>query len=98
MSDKELLDWETALRLEIGRATGKTPESVIPEMATVKPKKKKEGRHVVLGISNDRGHTVTEFPFDSKAIMELTAELEARKAAKAKGLSVFSVISNIRLK
>ncbi|MNU64318.1 hypothetical protein D3C71_535910 [compost metagenome] len=97
MSDKELLDWETALRLEIGRATGKTPESVIPEKATVK-RVKKEGRHVVLGISNDGGWTVTEFPHDSKAIMELSAEMEARKAAKAKGLKVHSVISNVRLK
>lgn len=96
MSDKELLDWEASLRLEIARATGQAPVAQVPEKVTVK--RKQEGRNVVLGISNDRGHTITEFPYSSKAIMELTAEMEARKAAKQKGLTVHSVISNTRVK
>lgn len=98
MSGKELLDWEASLRLEIARATGKAPTVEVPEKATVKRPKKKEGRHVVLGISNDRGWTITEFPYESKSVMELSAEMEARKAARAKGLTVHSVISNVRLK
>ncbi|MNP67347.1 hypothetical protein D3C76_1631700 [compost metagenome] len=65
--------------------------------AAVKARKKFE-RKVVLGISNNRGLDITEFEFDSKSIMELPAEMEARKAAKAKGLNVYSLISNVRIK
>lgn len=93
---KELKDWEAQLRLEIARTTGVAPEVVVPEKPT--KAKKKFARRVVLGISNDRGHTITEFTFDSHHYMELPAELEARKAAKAKGLTVHNVVSNTKLK
>lgn len=93
---KELKDWEAQLRLDIARATGSAPEVVVPE----KPEKtkKKYARRVVLGLSNDRGHTITEFVYESTHYMELPAELEARKAAKAKGLTVYNVVSNTKLK
>lgn len=93
---KDLDDWEAQLRLDIARATGAAPEVVIPE----KPKKAKRvfERHVILGISKDRGHTITEFPFDSKQVLSTLAELDARKAAKAQGLNVHCVVSNNKLK
>jgi acetyl-CoA carboxylase carboxyltransferase component len=94
---KELNAWEAALRLEIARATGSTPEVEVPEKPK-KAKRKKFERHVVLGISKDRGHTITEFPHDSKQLMESLAEMDARKAAKAEGLTVYSVISNTLIK
>lgn len=96
--DKELSAWEAALALEIARVTGQVPvQEKAAEKVKAAPKKKFE-RKVVLGISNDRGHTITEFTFESKAMLELPAEMEARRAAKAKGLNVHSVISNVRLK
>lgn len=95
---KELNAWEAALRLEIARATGQAPEVEVPEEPKKAKKKNKFLRHVVLGISNDRGHTVTEWGFDSKQLMESLAEIDARKAAKAEGLSVYSLISNKLIK
>ncbi|MNE74519.1 hypothetical protein D3C80_1706050 [compost metagenome] len=53
---------------------------------------------MVLGISNDRGHTITEFPYDSKQIMDSLAEIDARKEAKKQGLTVHCVLSNTKLK
>ena len=94
--DKELLAFEATLRLDIARATGKAPVVEEPKKVTV-PRKKIE-RKVVLGISNNRGHDITEFVFESKAILELPAEMEARRAAKTQGLNVYSVISNTRVK
>lgn len=95
--DKELSAWEAALALEIAQVTGKPVPEKAAEKVKAAPKKKFE-RKVVLGISNDRGHTITEFTFESKAMLKLPAEMEARRAAKAKGLNVHSVISNVRLK
>lgn len=94
---KELSDFEAALRLEIARTTGQTPAVPEPAKAVAKTRKKFE-RRVTLGISNNRGHDITEFVFDSKQTFELPAEMEARKAAKAKGLNVYSLISNVRIK
>lgn len=94
---KELKDWEAQLRLDIARATGAAPEVEVPD----KPKKAKRKvfeRHVVLGISKDRGHTVTEFHHDSKQLMESLAEIDARKAAKVAGHYVHNVISNKLIK
>jgi hypothetical protein len=93
---KELKDWESQLRLEIARATGSAPEVAVPEKPV--KAKKKFARRVVLGLSNDRGHTITEFVHESTHYMELPAELEARKVAKSKGLTVHSVVSNTKLK
>lgn len=94
---KELKDWEAQMRLEIARATGNAPEVEVPEQPK-KAKKKKFERHVVLGISKDRGHTITEFPHDSKQLMESLAEIDARKAAKAAGHYVHCVLSNTLIK
>ncbi len=94
---KELSDFEAALRLEIARSSGQVPAVPEPVKAAVKAKKKFE-RKVVLGISNNRGHDITEFVFESKQTFELPAEMEARKAAKAAGLNVYSLISNVRIK
>lgn len=93
---KELKDWEASLRLEIARASGNAPEVVVPE----KPVKAKKpfARRVVLGLSNDRGHTITEFTHDSFQLFELPAEMEARKEAKKQSIPVFNVISNTKLK
>ncbi|MNR52194.1 hypothetical protein D3C85_1719900 [compost metagenome] len=93
----ELSDFEAALRLAISQSTGQSTVASEPVKAAVKARKKFE-RKVVLGISNNRGLDITEFEFDSKSIMELPAEMEARKAAKAKGLNVYSLISNVRIK
>jgi DNA-binding GntR family transcriptional regulator len=94
---KELKDWESQLRLDIARATGSAPVVEVPD----KPKKAKRRvyeRHVVLGISKDRGHTITEFPHDSKQLLESLAEQDARKAAKAAGHYVHCVLSNTLIK
>ena len=82
--DKELLAFEATLRLDIARATGKAPVVEEPKKVTV-PRKKIE-RKVVLGISNNRGHDITEFVFESKAILELPAEMKLAVLRKHKAL------------
>ena len=97
MSNKDLLDFEKAMRREIALLTGDiSPKPVAP--TATKKAKKKEGREVILGISNNRGHTVTEFSFISKHMFELPAEMEARRKAKELGLTTHSTISNTKLK
>lgn len=92
---KDLEEFEAALRLEISRNLGEAPEVEVP----VKPEKVKNKykRRIVLGLSNDRGHTITEFVHDTTHFMELPAEMEARKVAKAKGLVVHCVLHNTKL-
>lgn len=94
--NKDLQDWEAQMRLEIARVSGEAPEVVVPE----KPKRVKRPyeRRVVLGLSNDRGHTIVEWVHDSKQIMELAAHLEACKEAKKQKLKVHCLLSNTRLK